>query len=147
MAVVWDDPPKYVWGWGDWFDALDQQQLCTLSGLKLACFNISCPELKRQLHSFADLAAGGAAGGEVSRGEQQGMGEGEDQGSGLLPWFFWARDVLLRELQCGVWRDSRSQMPDSEQLQQRVMARVQLAHVVLSVFEVLKGAGEEWMGE
>jgi hypothetical protein len=126
LAIESDHPPKYAWGWGDWFDPLPLQQLCTASGLRLACFSIGFKRVKQQLQEYTAWAAAGAS--SSSSG---------GSGGGLLPWFLWARGLLLTELQSDVVQEPGDMRPPQEQLQQQVMARVQLAHIVLSVYDAL----------
>jgi hypothetical protein len=138
LPVVQDEPPKYVWGWAEWHEQLPRQQLCTVSGLKLACFCIEVRTLKQELNRLTDRAAAAAV--DSVDGEQV----GDDSSSGgLLLWFLWVRDVLLRELQAGVWGDTGEQVPLREQLQQQVLARVQLVHLVFSAFSALQEGEEE----
>lgn len=133
LPVVRDEPPKYVWGWAEWHERLPRQQLCTVSGLKLSCFCIEARKLKHELNNLAHRAAAAEADGQVEVGSS-----GAEGGGGLLLWFLWVRDVLLRELQAGVWGDTGEQVPLREQLQQQVMARVQLVHLVCSAFSALQ---------
>jgi hypothetical protein len=125
LAIECDHPPKYAWGWGDWFDPLPLQQLCTASGLRLACFGIGDKRVKQLLQQYTAWAAAGIC-------SSGGNGSG-----GLLSWFLWARGLLLTELQEGVAQEAGDLRPPQEQLQQQVMARVQLAHVALSVYDAL----------
>lgn len=116
IAVERDEPPAYLVRWGDWHDALPQEQLCTASGLKVAVVGV--PKwLRRQLVALADAAAD------------------DDSCWGLLPFFVAARQLLMKELAEALLCVEAS----GGDAAATIMGRVQLAHVVFSVYEVLLG--------
>jgi len=122
-AVHPDHPPR----WQQDAGLRDPTQLLTRSGLGAAC----APLVHRVLRSKL-LSEAAAAAPRPCRNEE---------GTGLLPFFWAAHQMLLQHLATDVLHGPRQQESPGEKLKHHVLSRVQLTGLVTAAFQLLQQEG------